>query len=119
MQTATDLESHPRIGASWEGFILNSLIEHLGVSSEQCYFWGTHTGAELDLLVIHGRHRYGFEIKRMTAPRVTPSMRSALEDLQLTRLDVIHAGTETYRLPHGIRALAATDLLEALKPLRR
>ncbi|MFQ6024024.1 MAG: ATP-binding protein [Acidiferrobacterales bacterium] len=113
-----DLERHPKLGASWEGFLLEAVIHQLGVSPEHCYFWGTHTGAELDLLVVHGRRRYGFEFKRTTAPRITPSMHSALEDLQLTRLDVVHAGSDTFPLAHHLRAVAAERLLVDLDSLR-
>ena len=113
-----DLERHPKIGASWEGFILEAVMQRLDAKPAQCYFWATHTGAELDLLVVHGRHNYGFEIKRTTAPKITPSMRSALEDLPLTRLDVVHAGSDTYPLGRNIRALAAERLLDDLRPLR-
>lgn len=112
-----DLERHPKLGASWEGFLLEAVIHQLQARPEQCYFWATHTGAELDLLVVRGRRRYGFEIKRTTAPRITPSMRSALESLQLSRLDVIHAGSETFPLARGMRAIAAQRLLVDLKPL--
>ena len=113
-----DLERHPKIGASWEGFVLEAVLQRLDAKPAQCYFWATHTGAELDLLVVHGRHLYGFEIKRTTAPRITPSMRSALGDLQLTHLDVVHAGSETFPLGQKIRALAAERLLDDLRPLR-
>lgn len=112
-----DLERHPKLGASWEGFLLEAVIHQLEARPEQCYFWATHTGAELDLLIVRGRRRYGFEIKRTTAPRITPSMRSALESLQLSRLDVIHAGSETFPLARGMRAIAAQRLLVDLKPL--
>jgi predicted AAA+ superfamily ATPase len=114
----TDLERHPKIGASWEGFLLEAVMQRLGARPEHCYFWATHTGAELDLLVVHGRHHYGFEFKRTTAPRITPSMRSALEDLQLERLDVVHAGSQTFLLRRNVRALAAERLLDDLGPLR-
>ena len=113
-----DLERHPKIGASWEGFILDAVMQRLDAKPTQCYFWATHTGAELDLLVVHGRHNYGFEIKRTTAPRITPSMRSAMENLPLARLDIVHAGSGTYPLGRNIRALAAERLLDDLKPLR-
>jgi len=113
-----DLERHPKIGASWEGFLLEAIMQHLDAQPAQCYFWATHTGAELDLVVVHGRQHYGFEIKRTTAPKITPSMRSALKDLRLTRLDIVHAGTETYPLGQNIRAIAAKRLLDDLKPLR-
>jgi hypothetical protein len=112
------LERHPKVGASWEGFILETVIQRLGARSDQCYFWATHTGAELDLLVIDGRRRYGFEIKRTTAPRVTPSMRSSLADLALTRLDVVHAGEATFPLTGSVRAVAARRLLDHVRPLR-
>jgi predicted AAA+ superfamily ATPase len=114
-----DLDRHPKVGASWEGFLLEAVIHQLGGSQEQCYFWATHTGAELDLLVVHGGRSYGFEFKRTTAPRITPSMRSALETLELRRLDVIHAGSETFPLARGIRAVAAERLLTDVQPLWR
>jgi predicted AAA+ superfamily ATPase len=117
IHSMNDLERHPKLGASWEGFLLEAVIHQLQARPEQCYFWATHTGAELDLLVVRGRRRYGFEIKRTTAPRITPSMRSALESLQLSRLDVIHAGSETFPLARGMRAIAAQRLLVDLKPL--
>lgn len=74
-------------------------------------------GAELDLLVVHGRHRYGFEIKRTVAPKVTASIRSAIEDLGLTRVDVLHAGDDTYPLADRVRAVAARSLLDEVRPL--
>jgi predicted AAA+ superfamily ATPase len=111
------LEGHPKVGASWEGFMLETVLRQLGVWREQCYFWRTHAGAELDLLVVRGRQRFGFEFKRTTAPRVTPSMRSALTDLRLKRLDVMHAGGDTFPLEKGIRAVAAASVMDILKPL--
>ena len=112
------LERHPKVGASWEGFILEAVVHRLRARSDQCYFWATHTGAELDLLVVDGNRRYGFEIKRTTAPVLTPSIRSAVADLFLTRLDVIHAGRETFPLAGSVRAVAARRLLEDVDPLR-
>jgi len=112
------LERHPKVGASWEGFVLEAVVQRLGARADQCYFWATHTGAELDLLVVDGSRRYGFEIKRTTAPALTPSIRSAVADLFLTRLDVIHAGRETFPLAGSVRAVAARRLLEDVDPLR-
>lgn len=111
------LERHPKLGASWEGFVIDALIQRLRVRPDQCYFWATHSGAELDLLVTAGRRRYGFEIKRTTAPTLTPSMRSAWTDLRLTSLDVVHAGAETFPLARSVRAVAAGRLLEDVAPL--
>ncbi len=118
LRTFDDLQGHPKVGASWEGFVLEQLIRRLRVRPEQCFFWATHAGAELDLLVIHGNQRLGFEIKLTTAPRLTPSMRNALEDLKLTRLHVIHSGDHTFALHEKVRAVSFSRLLEDIKPLR-
>ncbi len=112
-----DLDAHPKSGASWEGFAIDQIIRHLGARPEECYFWATHAGAELDLLIVRGRKRYGFEIKRTTAPKVTPSMRHALEDIKLTSLDVIHAGEHTFPMSGKIRAVPLQNLLEDVAPL--
>jgi predicted AAA+ superfamily ATPase len=117
LKTFRDLEGHPKFGASWEGFVVQQVIRQLGARTEECFFWATHAGAELDLLVIRGRQRLGFEIKRTSSPHITPSMRIALGDLKLNRLDVIHAGEETFPLDKKIRAMALTRLLDDLKPL--
>jgi predicted AAA+ superfamily ATPase len=114
--TMRNLERHPRVGASWEGFLLEAVLHQLRVRSRDCYFWATHTGAELDLLIQDRGRLYGFEIKRTTSPRVTRSIQSAMEDLDLTRLDILHAGTETFPLGKRIRAVAAERLLIDLRP---
>ncbi len=111
------LDGHPKVGASWEGFLLGQLVERLGARPEEVFFWATHAGAELDLLVVCGKKRLGFEIKRPSSPAVTPSMRIALADLDLSSLDVIHGGQETFPLAPGIRAVAAHRLLEGIEPL--
>ncbi len=110
--TRLELERHPKIGASWEGFILENLIRILGVEDRQCYFWAAHAGAEIDLVVQDGSGLRGFEIKRTAAPSATRSMRSALDDLNLRRLDVIHAGEESFPLAKRIHAVAADRLLQ-------
>jgi predicted AAA+ superfamily ATPase len=110
IETMHALEQHPKIGASWEGFCVESLIAQLGARPEQCYFWATHTGAELDLMVVAKGRRRGFEIKRTVSPRVTPSMQVALHDLKLDSLDVIHAGQDTFPLARKIRAVSISRL---------
>jgi predicted AAA+ superfamily ATPase len=112
-----DLEGHPKVGASWEGFVLGETVIRLGARGDEVFFWATHAGAELDLLVVRGRRRLGFEIKRTTAPSVTKSMHSAIETLGLERLDVLHAGATTFTLGEGIRAVAFHRLFEDLEPL--
>jgi len=119
IQTQSDLESHPKVGASWEGFIIKEIIYRLGVNKEECYFWATHSGAELDLLIVRGARRLGFEIKRTTAPRLTPSIRSAMESLKLDRLTVIHAGEHAYPMGDRIDAAPFSHLRECIEPLRR
>ena len=106
IRTSDDLEGHPKVGASFEGLAIGELIAHLGAQPEECFFWKAHTGAEVDLLIVRGRKRLAFEIKRSSAPRTTRSMRTAIDDLALERLDVIHAGRETYPLREKIRAVS-------------
>jgi uncharacterized protein len=112
-----DLQGHPKVGASFEGFAIAQVARRLGATRDECYFWGLHSGAELDLLVVRGRHRRAFEIKYTDSPKVTPSMRSALEHLELDHLDVIHAGEHTFPLADNIRALALRRLQKDLSPL--
>mgnify|MGYP001571713786 CR=1 FL=1 len=115
IKTYKDLESHPKIGASWEGFVIEQVMRWLELGSEECFFWGTHAGAELDLLVVRGRERLGFEVKLTSSPLVTPSMRNAISDLKLNRLIVIHAGEKTFDLAGKIKAVAFLRLPEDLK----
>lgn len=118
IEARSELEGHPKIGASREGFGIDQLLRHLGAHRHEAHYRRTHTGAELDLLVARGNERLGFELKRTVAPAVTPSMRSALADLDLVRLDVIHAGDDTYPLAPRIRAVALRRILTDVKPLR-
>jgi predicted AAA+ superfamily ATPase len=117
LRTFSDLEGHPKLGASWEGFLLQQLIRRLGADPEECFFWATHAGAELDLLVVRGRKRFGFEFKRTSAPRITPSMRNAVQDLKLSRIDVIHAGENTFLMDKKIRAVPLIRILIDIDPL--
>jgi len=115
--SSEDLEAHPKVGASWEGFVLHQLTARLQARKDECFFWATHSGAELDLLVVRGQRRFGFEIKRTTSPRTTRSMHSALESLKLDHLDVIHAGEHTFPLTKNIRAVAFARVMEDLSAL--
>ena len=112
-----ELERHPKLGASWEGLAIEMLLAHLGADSQEAYFWATHQGAELDLLIVRGTKRRGFEIKRTAAPRRTRSMQVAMQDLQLDNLDVIHAGSETFALSDSIRAVPLAGIAEKIGPL--
>lgn len=107
-----DLERHPRSGASWEGFVLENLIRVLDREDTQFYFWAAHTGAKVDLIARSGGQLRGFEIRRTSAPRITRSVRSSLENLSLTRMDVVHAGPASFPLGRRIRAISAERLHE-------
>lgn len=115
IRTRRDLEFHPRSGASWEGFALSTVEQRLRVQRGEAFFYATHGGAELDLLIVRGRKRLGFEFKRTVAPDVTASMRIALNDLKLDRLDVVHAGEHTFPMGDRIRAVAHSRLLQDLE----
>jgi len=107
-----DLEGHPKVGASWEGFALDEVVRLMGARAQDCYFWATHAGAELDLLIVRGRRRWGFEVKKTSAPSLTRSMHIAMKDLRLDRLDVIHAGRDSFALAPKVRAVALADVAD-------
>lgn len=117
LDTKAELEGHPQAGFSWESFVIENIIARLDAPPERTHFWATHAGAELDLLVVHGGTRRGFEVKRTVAPRVTRSMRIALDDLRLDSIDILHAGADTFPLAERIRAVAVDRLWEDVEPL--
>lgn len=112
---AEALASHPRVGASWEGFALQQIVRALVADWRDCHHWRAHTGADLDLLVVHNGRRLGFEINRSDAPRMTPSMYSALEVLRLERPVVVHAGDKAWPMHERVLALSMADLFEGLR----
>ena len=118
LRTRGDLLGHPKRGASWEGFAIGQVISRLGAHPRECFFWGLHSGAELDLLVVRGRVRLGFEVKHTDSPAMTPSMRSALDKLRLSRLYVIHAGEATFPLAPKVTALPLRRVWTELSELR-
>ena len=118
LATPREIDVHPKVGASWEGFALNTVGARLQAQPEECFFWATYSGAELDLLVVRGNQRLGFEFKRSTTPSVTRSMHIAVQDLRLSRLWVVHAGERAFDLGRQMRALPLSRVLEELKPLR-
>ena len=110
LRTPAEVRSHPRFGASWEGFALEHAIGLLNAERD-AYFWGTHGGAELDLLITRGGAKYGFEFKFTDAPATTKSMRVAMADLRLKRLFVVYPGTRRFELDDDLIALPLTSLL--------
>jgi predicted AAA+ superfamily ATPase len=101
-----ELALHPRVGASWEGYVIEEIIK--ATRPDEVYFWSTYSGAELDLLLIKDQRRIGVECKRMDAPKLTPSMRTARQDLELDRLVVVYPGSQPYPLAEGIQVLPLT-----------
>lgn len=114
--TLSELQGHPALGASWEGFVIEQIIDLL--ETRDYYFWATHGGAELDLLVmLHGK-RYGFEIKYQDAPTRKRSMLTAREDLRLERLWVVYPGSKKYALDDFIEVIPFTEIPRLADELR-
>jgi len=108
IETHRDLQAHPKLGASWEGFVLEQVLA--AAHTRDVYFWATHGGAELDLLAFkHGR-RYGIEIKYADAPTMTKSLRIAMEDLQLHRASIVYPGDRAYPLDEKIRVIPVSQI---------
>ncbi len=105
------LYQHPKLGYSWEGFALESVIRHHEATEGEYYFWATQGDAELDLLIIKNGKRLGFEFKYTDMPKVTKSMNIAMEDLKLDRLFVIFPGKISFPLTAGIEAVGLEDYL--------
>ena len=108
--------SHPKLGASWEGFILEQLISL--IDTRDFYCWATHSGAELDLLVFAEGKRYGFEIKYSDAPTLTKSMKVAVQDLDLFKLFVIYPGTKSYVLSKNIITIPVSEMIQIKERLK-
>ena len=110
LTTLADLQGHPKIGASWEGFALEHVLQ--AFRTRDAYFWATHAGAELDLVLFFENERIGFEFKYADAPDITRSMRIATNDLGLSHLYVVYPGREAYPLDDGISVLPFDDISE-------
>lgn len=109
----TTIFSHPKLGASWEGFIIEQILDYL--KSGEAYFWATHAGAELDLLIFRGGKKLGFEIKFSDAPTRTKSMISAQKDLKLQQLYVVYPGSQSYPVDKQIQVVGMNDLINVLR----
>jgi hypothetical protein len=109
IRSEADLVRHPRMGASWEGFALEQVLRL--ARPDDAYFWATHTGVELDLLMFKHGKRVGVEFKYMDAPRLTPSMRVAMTDLKLDALYVVYPGDRRYALAERIEAVPLSSFV--------
>ena len=108
VRTDREMLSHPKVGASWEGYVIEEVLKT--VRPDASYFWATHTGAEVDLLLFKGGRRYGVEIKFQDAPRLTPSMRVAMEDLHLEGLTVFYPGDLRYELAERVTVVPLAEI---------
>lgn len=105
------LELHPKVGASWEGYAVEEIIK--SHRPDEAYFWATHNGAELDLLLFKKGKRIGVECKRTGAPKTTLSMRTAVADLKLDSLYVVYPGNKRYHLSERIEAVPLAEFVQA------
>jgi predicted AAA+ superfamily ATPase len=112
IESHAQLAAHPKLGASWEGFVIEQILA--ATRSADAYFWRTATGAELDLLLINKGRRVGVEVKYSDAPRFGLSMATAMRDLELDRLLVVYPGEQTYDLGAAIQAMPLPAAIAAL-----
>ena len=106
-----DLEHHPKVGASWEGYAVEEVLKAL--QPDEAYYWATHNGAEIDLILFKDGRRVGVECKRADAPALTPSMRIALADLKLDQLSVVYPGEKKYSLARNVEVVPLAKFVKA------
>jgi hypothetical protein len=117
IETEKALLTHPKVGASWEGFVIEQVLA--AESHDEAWFWATHQGAEIDLLLRRGDRLLGVECKRADAPRLTPSIRTAMADLGLERVAVIYPGSRRYALGDRVEAVPLAALAEEGRVFRK
>lgn len=110
-----DLFVHPKYGASWEGYVIEEVIR--AVEPDEIYYWRTHSGAEIDLILRKGGKMYGVECKRQDAPRLTPAIKTVLEDLRLERIAVIYPGDKRYILSDRVVAVPFAAIEGGMKSI--
>ncbi|MBL4823633.1 MAG: ATP-binding protein [SAR324 cluster bacterium] len=113
IENRDQLNRHPKLGASWEGFAIEEVIRCTNVTAEDCYFWATHTGAEIDLLTIQDGKKRGFEFKYSDHPKATKSMHAAMESLKLDSLTVISPTERSFPLSEKIRVVSLKDFVQS------
>lgn len=110
VENQNEIITHPKLGASWEGFAIEQVIQHLNLREEEVFFWSAHTGAELDLVFQKKGNLWGIEVKYNEAPTITKSMKSAFEELLLNHLWVVYPGKENYKLDKSISVVSISSL---------
>lgn len=117
IRSEKELLNHPKSGASWEGYVVEEVIK--AIEPDEIYYWATHNGAEIDLVIIKNGRMLGVECKRMDAPRLSPSIRTALEDLKLEQIAIVYPGTKRYSLSNTVKVIpfaAVADGMQGLFP---
>jgi predicted AAA+ superfamily ATPase len=115
IRSEQELFSHPKCGASWEGYVIEEVLKT--INPDENYFWGTHNGAEIDLVMVKDGRMLAVECKWVDAPRLTPSMRIAREDLKLERIAVVYPGTRRYALAENIHAVPLDAVADGMAGL--
>jgi uncharacterized protein len=113
LENMSDLENHPKIGASWEGFAMEQVMINFGLSDDETFFWALHTGGEMDLVFRKKGRIWGIEVKYNEAPKTTKSMRSAISELGVSHIWVIYPGDDVYPLDKKITAVGITRISDA------
>lgn len=117
LRDLSQLQSHPVMGASWEGFCIEQIICLSEAREEECFTWSVQNGAEVDLVMVRPAGRFGFEFKVGDAPQRTKSMMTALQDLKLKKLFVIYPGNRDYALDETLEVVGITNLMKAIAQL--
>jgi predicted AAA+ superfamily ATPase len=107
-----ELTAHPKLGASWEGFAMDCVCRSVKKRDDEFFFFATHTGAELDLFWQDSGQNWGVEFKYGDAPKLTRSMSTVQNDLNLSHLWVVYPGDQSYRLKENISVIPLTDIGE-------
>ncbi len=117
IRSEKELLNHPKSGASWEGYVIEEVIK--AIEPDEIYYWATHNGAEIDLVIIKNGRMLGVECKRMDAPGLSPSIRTALEDLKLEQIAIVYPGTKRYSLSNTVKVIpleAVADGMQGVFP---
>ena len=114
IETYESLQFHPKLGPSWEGFAIETIIRRYGADQGECYFWSAYGRAELDLLIFSGSRRIGLEIKHTDKPKITRSLRTAREDLKIDECYIVYPGKERFPLDESTQAVGLNTLIDEI-----
>ena len=116
MGLESSAEFHPKQGAAFEGLVIEQIIT-LSNCADKAYFWATHSGAELDLLIIREGKRIGFEVKYTDHPLMTKSMHIALEELKLEHLYVVVPFDAKFSMEKNVTCIGIENLMNEMTSL--